>query len=177
MQHLLTDFSDLRVYIKFDLVQTKRCTDWLLQLSMLLYSTACSEGFPLNIHWWVRRIHFLVHSQAHTHTIKYLLITSTPPPHPPVAGTTADSPTSKKCFHPSSLASQHRTKFGSSSLAHREETSTGALFKCRGSTWDDGVNADGSMTSQREAEVLLPPVDPNDPDERQEASRTVTQQL
>lgn len=42
------------------------------------------------------------------------------------------------------------------------------FFLYRSSTWDNGVDADGGVTSQREAEVLLPPVDANDPEERQE---------
>lgn len=34
-------------------------------------------------------------------------------------------------------------------------------------TWNDGVHADGGVASQREAEILLPPVHANDPEERE----------
>lgn len=37
-------------------------------------------------------------------------------------------------------------------------------------TWDDGVNADRGVASQREAKVLLPPVHANDP-EKQEVAK------
>lgn len=56
-----------------------------------------------------------------------------------------------------------------------EEDSVGPVLycRCRGgqSTWDDGVDADGSVASQGEAEVLLPPVDANDPGKQEVIAR------
>lgn len=60
--------------------------------------------------------------------------------------------------------------------AHAEEEDlVGPVLccRCRGgqSTWDDGVDADGSVASQSEAEVLLPPVDTNDPGKQEVRAR------
>lgn len=85
----------------------------------------------------------------------------------------------KSASNTSSLSSQHRrTMFGSRrpARAHaEEEDSVGPVLycRCRGgqSTWDDGVDADGSVASQSEAEALLTPVDSNDPGKQEVRAR------
>lgn len=47
----------------------------------------------------------------------------------------------------------------------RQRGSYGTGFYYRSGTWDNGVDADGGVASQRETKVLLPPVDTNDPEE------------